>query len=169
MWKPLIYHNENLGKYYEISEEGIIKNLRTEEYVNNYISGKGYYYAYLGFDGERKGINIRVHIAVAETFIPNPESKPQVCHKDGNKLNINTNNLFWTTGYENMQHAKELKLMKNKTVAIKCIELNKTFDSITEAAEFILPENPIQAKKNISRALKRENNETYGYHWKYVA
>ena len=88
MWKPLIYHNENLGKYYEISEEGIIKNLRTEEYVNNYISGKGYYYAYLGFDGERKGINIRVHIAVAETFIPNQENKPQVCHKDGNKLNV---------------------------------------------------------------------------------
>lgn len=169
MWKNLIYHGIDYGKYYKISEEGMIKNLRTNEYVNKYISGKGYYYSYLGFDGEIDGFNLRVHVAVAETFIPNPENKEQVCHKDGNKLNINANNLMWTTGLENMQHAKELKFMANKTVAIKCIELDKTFDSITEAAEFILPENPIQAKKNISRALKRSNNCTYGYHWKYAA
>lgn len=39
---------------------------------------------------------------VALAYIPNPENKPCVCHKDNNSLNNNVDNLYWGTHQENM-------------------------------------------------------------------
>lgn len=54
-----------------------------------------------------------VHRLVAQAFIPNPDNKPEVNHKDGNRLNNCLSNLEWVTKVENMKHAVETKLINN--------------------------------------------------------
>lgn len=55
--------------------------------------------------------NHYIHQLVAETFIPNPENKPTVNHKDANKDNNNVDNLEWATQSEQMIHAYSMNLI----------------------------------------------------------
>lgn len=50
---------------------------------------------------------LRIHRMVAIAFVDNPDNKPEVNHKDGNKLNAFYKNLEWVTRLENQVHAKE--------------------------------------------------------------
>ena len=58
------------------------------------------------------GKDVRIHRLVAQAFIPNPDNKPEVNHKDGNKANNHKDNLEWATRMENMQHAVRTGLQR---------------------------------------------------------
>ena len=84
---------------YTITRNGEIINNRNGRKVKPQPNGKGYLRVSIG--GKLKF----VHRLVAEKYIPNPENKPQVNHKDGNKLNNSVGNLEWVSNMENRQHA----------------------------------------------------------------
>ena len=48
----------------------------------------------------------KLHRLVDLAYIPNPENKPCVCHKDNNPLNNHVDNLYWGTQAENMSQMR---------------------------------------------------------------
>lgn len=60
---------------------------------------------------------IFIHRAVAKAFLPNPDNKPIVNHKDRNRTNNNLSNLEWVTDSENMMHYRNDDKRKKEEAA----------------------------------------------------
>ena len=98
-------------QYFKVSKSGIVKSKKTGTIMRTTIS-RGYKQFVTRCTGQIS--TIKVHRAVALTFIPNPENKPFVNHKSGNKLNNQCYNLEWNTVSENTKHAWDKGLIKRK-------------------------------------------------------
>ena len=117
---------------YQVSDQGQVRNKNTGHILKLIPDKDGYLRVHLHNDSIVK----RVHRLVAETFIPNPENKPQVNHKDGNKTNNCTCNLEWSTVRENNMHALNTGLRKIAR-PVRIMETGEVFDSIDECAKNI--------------------------------
>ena len=136
------------------------------------VNGRGYANVNLYKNCKRK--NIKVHRLVAESFIPNPENKPQINHRDEVKTNNAVSNLEWCTSVYNanygtrnersVQNRRSYKLGNNpQAKPVFCVELNKTFDCITSAQE----ELGIWGS-SIGSACRGKLKTAGGFHWRYA-
>lgn len=94
---------------YFVSTLGRVLSLqrRKARLLKQWVQRDGYYYI------EIKGIKRRVHRLVAQAFISNPEGKPIVHHKDGNRRNNKADNLQWTTTAEHAAIHKQSREKNN--------------------------------------------------------
>lgn len=105
IYKGVIYQGVNYSDRLEVSNIGNIRNVKTKHVYKLHVNKNGYKQCCISLGGRDKKKIFKIHKAVAETFLSNPDNKPQVNHIDGNKLNNNVDNLEWVTPSENMLHA----------------------------------------------------------------
>ena len=107
----------------------------------------------------------KVHRLVAEAFIPNPENKRCVNHKDGNKLNNHVSNLEWVTHSENNKHAYDFNLKKpiigKKVFTCKLYEKEVLEIRASNLTAYKLAKLFCVSKSNIASILHRKS-------WKHI-
>lgn len=97
-----IWKNIDGYKNYKVSNLGRVKNIKRNKILSPILKSIGY--VQFGLSENGKSRCELAHRLVAEAFIPNPENKPQVNHKDGIKNNNVITNLEWNTVSENSLH-----------------------------------------------------------------
>lgn len=122
-----------------------------KDYGNNMMYPKSNFinkhngYLYCGITYPEGQKQRRVHILVAESYLPNPNNYPVVMHLDNNKANPNVNNLQWGTVSQNTKSAFDDGLQKNdkswedsQSVHVCVFDMNKKliekYGSISEAS-----------------------------------
>ena len=153
-WKPVKGYNG-----YFISTHGRVYSFKFVRYLIPAVS-RGYRRYVLFCDD--KPSSLLAHRLVAIHFIPNPENKPQVNHKNCIKSDNIVSNLEWCTAYENTKHAiingihgeiirgsrhhktkltdKDVLMIREsgRTKKFKGVELAKMFNVLPQAISKIL-------------------------------
>ncbi|ARQ94542.1 HNH endonuclease family protein [Weissella phage PWc] len=129
-WQPV---NEKLGDY-SISTLGRIKNNKTGKIRKENYDKNGY--AVMTLRNTPDITYCRVHRLVAQAFIPNPESKPEVHHINHDINNNRVENLMWVNQdeqYDEHWHDKfntKVKNSKSKPIMVGDVK----YVSISDAA-----------------------------------
>ncbi len=157
---------------YQVSNFGNVKRIApsrrhpTEHIMKKHDCGKGYLSVSLLYNGKKK--YMKIHRAVAEAFIPNPNKYPEVNHKDENPSNNCVDNLEWCTHLYNSQYGtRGERIGKAHSKAVVQCSLIGTFirrwESISDVTEVLGFE-----QSNLCKCLTGKYNSAYGYVWKYV-
>lgn len=137
---------------YQVSREGCVRRIRhysgkqlfRELIMKTKTDEDGYVRVNLT-DDKNHSREYGIHQLVALAFIPNPENKPTVNHKDGNKNNNCVDNLEWATFTEQNHHAistglrdgtmKAARKISKLTISkpVRCLQTNQIFESCIDA------------------------------------
>ena len=169
-WKPI-------GSNYMVSNDGRVWSNKTNKYLSQSLNSYGYPKVHI--DGKV----VTVHILVAKAFLPNPENKKTVNHKDENKLNNNVNNLEWVDDYENNRYGThDQRCSETKRKKYQNGEYNVAFTFGAKAVEqYDLEGNFINEFESAAEAHRKtgvseagialtargKQRTSGGYVWKY--
>jgi len=119
-------------------------------------------YLLVGIQITEKWIMKKVHRLVAQTFIPNPDSLPQVNHRDCNRANNNVENLEWCENLYNVQYREKYGKTQSKpllAINLAALEVSQ-FQSQSEASQELGVN-----KGNINSVIKGNRKQAGGYYF----
>ena len=171
IWKEL----EGFSRY-KFSNTGKVwsKKWRREKSLRTKLGG----YVRMNFYND-KGCNqsMLVHRLIALAFIPNPENKKTVNHKNHNRADNRVENLEWATVSEQNNHSRKPskernRLRSNRSVWRCSIDGKKLeyYESITNGAEWIAKNKGIKVRSgvaSITSVCRNKRNTAYGFKWIY--
>ena len=141
------------GKY-AIDEQGIVYTFQGKcksGILKPEVTTNGYFRVVL-VDEEHETHKKLLHRLVAETFIENPENKPCINHKNGDKSDNRVVNLEWCTYQENNVHALCTGLRTGQKRGKECIVKGVHYSSFSEA-ERVLGISRYKIKKLIKTGV----------------
>lgn len=177
VWKPIkgyegIYEVSSLGRVrsidrdiYQVGRWGKVMKVRQPGKMLSQQSRIGYKRVSLCRDGG-KGKWFFVHRLVAVAFVPNPDGKPYINHKDETRDNNVPDNLEWCTMAENNLYGGHVERTQSANIAnrqsIEQVDASgnvvATFESIKSAAR--QTGIPISS---VSQCLNGKLRQTHGF------
>ena len=156
VWKNI----KEFGSKYQISNLGRVRSYcKNKEKILKPLYDKD---GYVCFNLYKNGIMTtrKCHRLVADAFIANEYSKPQVNHIDGNKSNNIVSNLEWATRSENVNHS--INVLGNVVKPIMCVETGEIFNSMKDACVKL---KLCKANLTMASSDKYTRKTCGGYHW----
>ena len=161
IWLPVIDYED----YYEVSNDGLVRSVRSGELLDGWVNSYGYRTVSFVVDGERA--TKKVHRLVALAFIPTISGKDFVNHKDGDKLNNCVENLEWVTRGENNKHAATVLQVSKEARPVWQFSLDGETQALymnaTIAAKMVQGNQMM-----ISACCKGTAKTAYNYKWRYA-
>ena len=189
IWRTAVYDGEIYEGLYQVSNLGRFKNLNYRntgkaELLNPGTNKDGYLQVCLSKNGEYK--MCLFHRLIAETFLPNPENKPQVNHKiegkKGKKINMVIFNedgtvnkerttIEWVTSKENNDYGtRNVRVAKANTNGIRSkpvLQLSLTGDLIREWPSVGECGRNGFNKGAVAACCRGEKPQYKGFRWEY--
>lgn len=158
-WK-IIKDYEN----YEVSDSGLVRNRKTGRELKG-LDNRGYLRVCL-YKYDKQTFK-SIHRLVAETFIPNPDKKPEVNHINEIKCDNRIENLEWMTSKENMNYGNRSKRQAvSKSKPIIVIYRDNTYEYYPSAT--ICAEELGLWKGNINSVIKGRRKTAGGLRFEYA-
>lgn len=150
------------SKDYQVSTLGNMRSLKKgkERILKQTINDGGYPIVNLSINGVSR--IYRVHILVAETFIPNPENKPCVDHINTIRTDNKVTNLRWSTYEENNRN--ELTIEK-RYVKVFQYSKNGTLINVFNSRKEAELETGVD-HSNIAKCCEGKRKTAGGFIWK---
>jgi hypothetical protein len=165
IFKPVL----NYEGLYEVSNQGVIRNVKTGKTLKPACNYKGYPVVSLYKDGEPR--SFLVHRIVWMAFFGSIPNNLQINHINEVKTDNRLENLECVTAAENIRWSKaKIFGCPRKRKPVVCIDSSGNiagyWDTRTQAGEVFRPNNPESGSANIDAAIK-VNGTAYGYRWRY--
>lgn len=161
----------NTGKVKKLKHTWFTGNKNSKRSIDEYIMkprlNKGYNVIDVSLNGVKK--ILKVHRLIAIAFIPNPENKKFINHKDLDRSNNDLENLEWCTSKENAIHARknrEFKKHFNHAKGESVATSKLTTEQVLQIRETNLSNKEIAVQYSVDPStISRIKSNNY---WKHI-